>query len=194
MLIEPSPPLPHAVPSSGSTFLPLIPPVSPITANVSPLRGKHVAFANADDSASKKKKRSEEDVAPPSPSKISESRSAKRAYQKHLVFDKKTVSPPRVRNRHFTGRSKKMRADHSSDDEGDSDDGGVNDLTSDRSTGNRGSTNIFAQVRDGASIGVFESATDWSRYACPATGGATPQPATLSWVLDPNRMQNGFNV
>lgn len=78
------------------------------------------------------------------------------------MFDKKTVSPPRVRNRHFTDRSKKMRTDYSSDYEGDSDDGDVNDLTGDRSTAHTGGANIFAQVRDGESIDVLESATDWS--------------------------------
>lgn len=150
MLAAPSPPPPHAAPPSGSTYLPLIPPVSPIAAGVaSPHRVKHVAFADADGTTSKKKKRADndEDFAAPSSSTSLEPRSAKRKNQQQLVFDKKTVSPPRVRNRHFTGRSKKLRTEHASDYESDSDDGGADDLEGGCSPSKGGNANIFAQVR-----------------------------------------------
>lgn len=163
------------------THLPMIPPVSPIAA--SPTR-KRVAFTDDDGTKAK---------APPSVRKPNRTQPAKDtdessppharldqrpARQKQVVFDKKTASPPRVRNRHFMGNKYKTQGrDH----------GGRVD--------NELDGNIFAQV------GPFPvylwryhaiiSTLTISVYVSTADGGTKTQFVAITGLLEDERQRGG---
>lgn len=137
---QPAPSPPSHVPNAGEGgYLPLIPPVSPTKVPSSPQRTKQVAFTESPlASPNRRQKRvEEEDPSDPSMSNA-DRRRAKRKQQP--VFDNKTASPPRVRNRHFTDRpmKSKKRTTRDSDD---------SDYDSDRTPSKEsGKINVFTQV------------------------------------------------